>query len=320
MAGTIFSLALSQRFDNEGTPLIEAPLYIYEANTSTPAEVYQDFGLSILHPWPLLTDSAGMIPAFWLADGQYRARFTNAQASVVYFDMPSVQAIGPSTGEGGGGGSVDPNAIFQTGDELWQKRSGPRSGWVRQNARTIGSSTSGATERANADTQPLYVYLWNTFSNDLCPVTGGRGDNAAADFAANKPIGTPDMRGYGPMGLDDMGSTAAGRITDGTPTAAGSSGGSEKRSLTIAQENLPDVSLSGTTNTTGAHTHTVTGTTGSYAAAGGAGGPTAGYNGSTTSSAGNHSHTVTVSLGGSGTAVQFNNMPPYRLGTWYIRL
>src|SRR5690606_10723240 len=113
------------------------------------------------------------------------------------------------------GGGVDPSAIFQTGDELWLKRSGPRSGWVRQNGRTIGSAASGATERANADTQPLYEYLWNTYPADQCPVTGGQGISAAADFAANKRIATPDMRGYGPRGLDDMGNDPAGRITDG---------------------------------------------------------------------------------------------------------
>ena len=98
MAGTLFSLALSQRFDREGELLINAPLYIYEANTTTPVDVYQDFGLSVLHQWPMRTDTAGMIPAFWLPDGQYRARLTDEAGAVVYFDMASVQALGPSTG------------------------------------------------------------------------------------------------------------------------------------------------------------------------------------------------------------------------------
>lgn len=317
MAGTLFSLAMSCQVDSEGKPLINAPLYIFAANTSTPVDAYQDYGLTITHQRPVRTDSNGRLPAFWLPDGQYRARLTNAAASVIYFDIPSIQAVGPSSGVGGGGGSVDPSAIFATGDELWGKRSGPRSGWVRQNGRTIGSGSSGATERANADTQPLYEYLYNFNDDVMYPVTGGRGANAAVDFAANKPIQLPDMRGYGPLGLGDMGNVDAGRIVDGTPTVAGSSGGAEK--VTIAQANLPNVTLNGSTSTDGNHEHGYTGygsdLTGSSSPA---------YQrrnnpqSSNTNPAGDHSHTVTVSLGGSGT--QLNTMSPYRLGTWWIKL
>lgn len=320
MAGTIFSLAMSTQVNSQGKPLIDAPLAIFAANTNEPALAYQDFGLSVAHTWPLRTDSNGRLPPFWLPDGQYRARLTDAAGAVIYFDVPSIQAVGPSEGgEGGGGSGVDPNAIFQTGDPIWVPKSGARAGWVRMNGRTIGSVSSGASERANADTQSLYEFLWNNYSDDLCPVTGGRGDTASADFAANKPIAILDMRGYGPMGLDDMGNSAAGRIVDGTPTAAGSSGGSEKRTLT--QGNLPNVSLSGTTNTTGNHSHsytryyqTITGAQGGWDVQH----IWSSTTGANTGDAGNHSHTVTVSLGGSGTPL--NIMSPYRLGTWYQRL
>lgn len=318
MAGTLFSLALSQRFDREGELLINAPLYIYEANTTTPVDVYQDFGLSVLHQWPMRTDTAGMIPAFWLPDGQYRARLTDEAGAVVYFDMASVQALGPSTGEGGGGGgSVDPNAVFQTGDELWVKRAGTRAGWVRQNGRTIGSASSGATERANADTQPLYEYLWNNFSNALCPVTGGRGGSASADYAANKPIALPDMRGYGPLGLDDMGNTAAGRITAGTPTTAGTGGGAEKISITITKESLPNYELPDTLVLTG----TPTGLARNLANAG-SGSPygTPAANRDKTWTTTNLGLDGSVTLGGGGQAIEKNTMSPYRLGTWFLKL
>jgi len=318
MAGTIFSLAMSCQFNSEGKPLVDAPLSIFAANTNDPALAYQDFGLSVEHTWPLRTDANGRLPPFWLPDGQYRVRMTDAAGAVIYFDVPSIQAVGPSTGEGGGGGgSVDTNAIFQTGDPIWVPKTGARAGWVRMNGRTIGSVSSGASERANADTQSLYEYTWNNYSDDLCPVTGGRGATASADFAANKPIAILDMRGYGPMGLDDMGNSAAGRITGGTPTAAGSSGGSEKR--TLAQENLPNVSLTGSTSTNGNHAHNYTNHSNSSAGAA-TGGMQFKQNTytDTTSTNGNHSHTVTVSLGGSESAI--NIMSPYRLGTWYQRL
>lgn len=330
MAGTIYSLALSQRFDSQGKLLIDAPLYLYAANTLTPVDSYRDSGLSVLNPWPLRTDSAGMIPEFWLADGSYRARFTDSAGSVVYFDLMNVLALGPSSGEGGGGegGGVDPNAIHQTGDIIWKPVSGVRTGWVRANARTIGSASSGATERANADTQPLYEFLWNNFSNDICPVTGGRGANAAADFAANKAIGLIDMRGRAPFGLDDMGSSAAGVITDGTSAAA--SGGAEKQ--TLSRSALPNITLavSGTAASAGAHTHKTnfntssraTGTSGSreLVAPEDGGPPMAEY---FTSSDGNHTHSVSgvsESINGGVTQTPVPVMNPYRLGTFYIKL
>jgi len=57
---------------------------------------------------------------------------------------------------------------------------GVRSGFVRANGRTIGSATSGATERANADAQALFEYLWNTDAN--LAVSTGRGASSNADW------------------------------------------------------------------------------------------------------------------------------------------
>jgi hypothetical protein len=269
-----------------------------------------------------------MIPAFWLEDGNYRARFTDAAGAVVYFDIKNMQAVGPSSGdEGGGGGSVDQNAIFATGDMLWQPKAGTRSGWVRANARTIGSASSGATERANADTQSLYEFLWNNFSNSICPVTGGRGANAASDFAANKAIGTLDMRGRGPVGLDDMGNSPAGVIEDGTPTAV-SFGGSEKTTLETA--NLPSHTHGAGTlvaNSNGAHTHTVYGNYGTQnLSGGGGGGRVTNFNQSgadtsgPTATGGAHTHTIGGETGSTGSGTPKNTMNPYMLGTWYLKL
>src|SRR5258706_4731180 len=92
------------------------------------------------------------------------------------------------------------------------------NGAVRCNALTIGSPTSGATELAANATASLYAFLWNNLSNTVCPVSGGRGVSAAADFVANKAIGLPDMRGNVPAGLDDMGNSAASRLTSLTTT------------------------------------------------------------------------------------------------------
>lgn len=64
-------------------------------------------------------------------------------------------------------------------------------GWIRYDNGTIGNSGSGASNRANVDTQALYTRLYNTFLDAVCPVSGGRGASAAADFAALKTLTLP---------------------------------------------------------------------------------------------------------------------------------
>lgn len=84
---------------------------------------------------------------------------------------------------------------FVTGDMKLTWRPSPTTGWVFMNDGTIGSATSGATTRANADTETLYTLFWNNYDDELIPVTGGRGANAAADFSANKPMRLPLVLG-----------------------------------------------------------------------------------------------------------------------------
>lgn len=82
------------------------------------------------------------------------------------------------------------NNSFITGDLIITTRTAVRPGWISYfSPGTIGSATSGATIRANADTEQLFKLWWAQFSNALCPVSGGRGATADADWAANKTIG-----------------------------------------------------------------------------------------------------------------------------------
>lgn len=92
-------------------------------------------------------------------------------------------------------GSVLAGSIWSTGDSKLTFKTVADSGWVLANDGTIGSAGSGATTRANADTQTLYTLLWNNIADVWCPVTGGRGASAAADFAANKPLRLPRTLG-----------------------------------------------------------------------------------------------------------------------------
>lgn len=238
MAGSI-SLAGAQQFDVLGNLLGGGQIrWIQAGTTSTPQDAYYDPALTLPLPNPYTLEADGRIPFHYLDDGQIKIRITDRNG-VTRLEQDNILVIGPSSG-GGGGGGVDPATIFQTGDALWLPIQGTRTGWVRANGRTVGSASSGATERANADTSALYSYLWSNFTNAVCPVSTGRGANAAADFAANKTIGLLDWRGYVPGGLDDMGNSAASRwanvpVVSGDVTTAGSILGEATHTMTAAE-------------------------------------------------------------------------------------
>lgn len=236
MAGTIPGFSLTPQFDQFGKIAPGCRLYTIAAGTtSTPQNSYQDTGLTILNPNPLIGDSTGRLPQFFISDGVIKLRLTDSKGTQLFVG-DNLLVVGASSG-GGGGSPVDPTTVLQTGQLALWYGTGVQSGFVRANGRSIGSSLSSATERANADTQALYSFLWNADPN--LAVSGGRGASAAADWAANKNIALPDYRGRAIAGLDDMGNTAAGRLTAtyfGTAaTVLGAAGGLESRILTLAQ-------------------------------------------------------------------------------------
>jgi hypothetical protein len=239
MAGTI-PLSMTQQFDEFGKPLKGGQLFIIQAGTvSTPQDAFQDTGLTIKQPYPITLDAAGRIPQFFLADGSVKVRLQD-KSGVVQLAADSVLVIGPSAG-GGGGSTVDPTQLIQTGNMIFRYGFGALSGYVRLNNLTIGSATSGATERANADTQALYLYLWGI--DPTLTVSGGRGASALADWTANKQLSLPDWRGYAMGALDDMGNTPAGRLTapvfGANPLQLGAAGGLQTRSKTLTLGEMP---------------------------------------------------------------------------------
>jgi microcystin-dependent protein len=124
---------------------------------------------------------------------------------------------------------------FTTGMVVMTLQPTPSSGWVFCNDGTIGNAASGATTRANADTMALFEMIWNGVSNTYAPVSGGRGANAAADFAANKKITLPAMLGRALA----VAGTGAGL----TARTLGETVGEEAHALTGAEN--------------GPHTHTI---------------------------------------------------------------
>jgi hypothetical protein len=204
-AGSL-SLSLSQQFDSLGRPLSGGKLYFFQTGTSTPQSAYQDTALTIAHPNPMTLDSSGRIAAFYLADGSIKIRLADA-AGVTILAYDGLLVIGPSSGAGAAP-SVDATTVLATGDVKPKYGTGTLTGFVRLNGRTIGSPTSGATERANADTQTLFEYLWTADAN--LAVSGGRGASANADWLANKTITLPDFRGRVPGGARRHGQQRGG--------------------------------------------------------------------------------------------------------------
>lgn len=327
MAGTI-SISLQQQFHKStGLLLSGGRLEFLQSGTiQTKQNAFKDSSLSINNVYgnPLILESDGRVPFLWFADGSIKIRLSDTTGTV-QFEADNLPIIG-SSGGGGGVDTTDPNSIFSTGMPLWMPSTGTKAGWVRLNARTIGSATSGATERANADCEQLYLHKWNNFTDAICPVGGGRGATAAADWAANKAIGTINMRGKGAFGVTDMGNTdlaniAAGYVTTGSPTIGGSFGGDDD--ALIAQANIPNYTLS--------HTLDVGGSIDSgsfYWSASrtnisvGGGSVINDVAHSTNNSQGlvvtGLSVTGSVTSGGSGTRLP--TMPNFVLGTWYMRL
>jgi hypothetical protein len=314
MAGSI-SISMSQQFNELGAPLSGGYLYTIEAGTtSTPQNAYQDSGLTIPLPNPIVLDQAGRVPQFYLADGSIKIRLTDS-AGVQQLVADNILVIGPSSG-GGGGGAVDATTVLATGDVKARYGTGTLSGFVRCNGRTIGSSTSGATERANADAQQLFEYLYGADVNLV--VSGGRGASANADWTSNKTITLPDLRGRVIAGLDDMGNTAAGRLGGfgSGSIVLGAAGGQQTSTLVTA--NLPPYTPSGSISN-GAITISHNANIRSDTGASGPGGVGVAASGSATITASQATSGFTGTAQG-GTSTPVSILQPMALMTIYVKL
>lgn len=237
-------------------------------------------------------------------------------------DVMGVVAGGTEVATISSSGITDANSLLlvgiPTGVMMMYGATTAPTGWVRCNARTIGDASSAATERANADTSSLFTFLWTNYSDTVCPVSSGRGASAAADYAAHKTISLPDMRGRAVAGLDDMGSTAAGRL--GTiltsSTTNGATGGTETHTLTQAQ--LPSYNLT-VTDPNHVHGKEIPSNKTTYNINGLGGTPVTNvWNGVSVDNTSSAPTGITVASGGSGSA--HSNLQPTFLTTFIIKL
>jgi hypothetical protein len=248
-AGTI-PLALAVQTDTDGSIAAGCQATFFQAGTvATKQNIYSDFGLTQAMANPLSCDQSGRLPMFWIADGLIHVRLTNSNGNPIV--DTTMQVLGPSSGGGGGGATVDPTTLYATGDMKARYGTGPLPGFVRLNGLTIGNATSGATERANADTQALFVYLCGTDPNLV--MTPARSGNCLNDYNANKQITLPDGRntliaGLGDMGNSDRALFSGVTFTSGSSTILGSVLGAARYTLITA--NLPPYTPAGAVSST----------------------------------------------------------------------
>jgi hypothetical protein len=242
-----------------------AQAFFYEGGITTPKVVYEDSAETTAHEDAVTADANGRWPEVHIPFGSYGVKVTTSGGTQLYYhtNIPNADPVEAAAS------SVEDYELYETGDWKITTDTGDREGYVRANARTIGNSASGATERANDDTEDLFTFLWNKHANGILAVSGGRGASAAADFAANKTIALPNFRnatfvGAGDMGNSDLGLGYGGSFTTGNATTPGSVGGANTHTLTESE--IVAHQHTGTTQTEGAHTHAISITSGAGSA------------------------------------------------------
>jgi|GEM_PF-3319249 len=185
------------------------------------------------------------------------------------------------------------------------------AGWLALDGTTIGSGTSLANH-ADAAYEALFTHLWNSLADAQAPVTGGRGIDAATDFAADKVMTMPNARGRTPLGAG-TGPNLSNRI-------AGDIGGSQDSTALLAHDHGGG-SLAAASD--GAHSHVQQ----AMSTGGGTVVSSIGDRAQTlvatvsTQPAGEHTHTISGTTGstGSGNPVDAN-LGPWFAVHWFIKV
>lgn len=279
---TLTPIIKHRYFDVNGNPLSGGKLFTYEAGSLTPKATYKDKDATQANTNPIILNSNGEADVWllagsykfvlktsadvdqWTVDGiesgsgkldeslfQAKGDIITAQSASTPYRLPvgvnGEALIADSTETAGMKWAplATVTASVVTGSLVDYLGATAPTGYVLASGKTIGNATSGGTERANADTQALFILLWNDYTNTILPIQDSagapstRGASAILDFNASKRLPVPDLRGRVTVGEDNIGGTSANRITtagcgiDGN--TLGASGGAQTHTLLEAE-------------------------------------------------------------------------------------
>lgn len=86
--------------DANGLPVSGGKLYVFEAGTSNPRDVYTDSALTIAHAHPIVADAGGLLPDIWSAEDDLKLRVTDA-SDVTIWEIDDYSTGGTGSGSGG---------------------------------------------------------------------------------------------------------------------------------------------------------------------------------------------------------------------------
>ena len=281
MSGARFVAPFAQFIDANGSPLPGAQLFFYETGTSTPQNTYTTNALSTPNSNPVVANSGGLFPDIWLLNSPAYKVVLEDQNGVVYW---TADPVGP--------GATNSVPAYLIGVML------PYAG-------IASSIPAGAVQ--------LYGQAVSRTANPLTfaalGTNWGVGDGSTT-------FNLPDMRGRALFGVDNMGGTAADRLTTsslGSAAVLGATGGNE-----LVQSHGHTLSV---TITDPGHSHIVPigqGSTGGYTAW-----TLAPPSGNT--SVNLATQVAETGVTGGGTAVPYGggasqNLPPAAVGFWIMFL
>lgn len=257
-------------------------------------------------------------------DGSFSASIGGYPAGAIlpragFFGDAWISAVDSNTSNpdtGGANWDLFSFLAVSTGDFKWRPTQETLPGWIKANGTTIGNAASSASQLASASAANLFAWHWTNFSNSQCPVSGGRGGSAAADFAAGKTIAVLPLQGTTMKGMDTMGGSPTTLLTgvpavSGNATTAGSVLGENLHALILAENGPHNHAI-----TDPGHTHAER-----YSISGGLLGITENIGEvAGTSDIQTGSSVTNISLASSGSGTPHNTVDLSMVGTVYIKL
>ena len=193
MSGTRYTTPNAFDVDPSGAPYAGGQLFFYASGTSTPLDVFSDIGLTQPIEQPVTADSGGHFGSIFLQSQAYKVVFCSAP-------------VAPAT--------VGPQVW--TFDPVGQEAVGSNAGLLGEIRAFAGPTTPSLwlSCYGQAISRTTYSALFAVIGT-----AWGSGDGSTT-------FNVPDLRGRALFGRDNMGGTAASRLTAAVSGVAGTQLGS----------------------------------------------------------------------------------------------